>query len=311
MSKLLVVFGATGNQGGSIAHTVLDDSNLSQEYKVRGITRNASHSATEALKKKGAEIVEADMDTLSTLKPALDGAHTVFLTTNTQYSGNTREIESRQAKATADAAVAAGAKYIIWSSMVNVSKMSHGKLKNAAHFDVKEEVEEYIRSLPVKSAFYVPGCFMSNFHATMRPRPSPSGDGTFVWANPFAPDTEIPLIDITDTGKFIAPILENPDAYDGKALYCATQCRSVTDIVEALSKAAGKTVKHQQVSDEVFKGWLPETMRDALSDMYAHVRDDLYFGPNQKQEVEDSVRRAKGKLTTFEEFLEKNPLTLE
>jgi putative NADH-flavin reductase len=75
--KLLVVFGATGNQGGSIAETVLDDPELSNQYSVRAITRLSSNPKAQALQAKGAEIVEADLENPSTLKAALTGAHTV------------------------------------------------------------------------------------------------------------------------------------------------------------------------------------------------------------------------------------------
>jgi uncharacterized protein YbjT (DUF2867 family) len=40
MSKLLVFFGATGNQGGSVVNFVLNDPTLSKEYKIRAVTRD-------------------------------------------------------------------------------------------------------------------------------------------------------------------------------------------------------------------------------------------------------------------------------
>ncbi|WP_194162109.1 NmrA family NAD(P)-binding protein, partial [Moraxella catarrhalis] len=42
MSKLLTIFGATGNQGGSVIRAVLADSILLREFKLRAITRDAS-----------------------------------------------------------------------------------------------------------------------------------------------------------------------------------------------------------------------------------------------------------------------------
>jgi uncharacterized protein YbjT (DUF2867 family) len=57
MSKILTVFGATGNQGGSVIKNVLASSTLSKTYKIRGITRDASKPAAVALKDKGVEVV--------------------------------------------------------------------------------------------------------------------------------------------------------------------------------------------------------------------------------------------------------------
>jgi uncharacterized protein YbjT (DUF2867 family) len=53
MSKLITVFGATGNQGGSVIKNILADSTLSKTFKIRGITRDVSKPAAQALAKQG------------------------------------------------------------------------------------------------------------------------------------------------------------------------------------------------------------------------------------------------------------------
>jgi len=57
MSKILTVFGATGNQGGSVIRAILADPVLSKEFKIRGITRDTSKPAAQALVSKGVEVV--------------------------------------------------------------------------------------------------------------------------------------------------------------------------------------------------------------------------------------------------------------
>ncbi len=56
MSKLITVFGATGNQGGSVIKQILADAVLSKEFKIRGITRDTSKPAAQALTKQGVEL---------------------------------------------------------------------------------------------------------------------------------------------------------------------------------------------------------------------------------------------------------------
>ncbi|KAF2119765.1 hypothetical protein BDV96DRAFT_486632 [Lophiotrema nucula] len=304
--KLLVVFGATGQQGGSIADIALTDPELSQKYNVRAITRDANSSKAQALKSKGAEIVEADSDKPETLKTALTSANFVFAITITHYEGETRKNETRQAKAICDEAVKQGAEYIIWSSMSHPEKISGGNLKSVEHFDVKAEVEQYIRTLPVKSAHFAPGSFMQNLLGNQKPRPSPNGDGTYVMGNLLADDTKWPLIDITDTGKWVAAVLAEPDKYDGKFFAAAQGLYSNVEIAEAISKHTGKTVKHHQLPDEVFKGFLPPAhLKEWLFGMYLLIRDYGYYGKNMAEEVEWAKQQARGHLTTLEEFLKK------
>ncbi len=54
--KIVVVFGATGVQGGSVTRALLQDPVASQQFQVRAITRDPSKPAAVALVKDGAEV---------------------------------------------------------------------------------------------------------------------------------------------------------------------------------------------------------------------------------------------------------------
>ena len=73
---LLVVLGATGNQGGSVVTEYLALS--PQTHRIRGITRNAASKASQALASKGVEMVTADLDDVPSLRRAFDGASVIF-----------------------------------------------------------------------------------------------------------------------------------------------------------------------------------------------------------------------------------------
>ena len=79
-------------------------------------------------------------------------------------------VEIAQGKAMADAAVAEGVNFLIWSSLPNVTKMTAGKLSGVKHFDSKAEVESYIRGLSIKSAFYMPAFYMQNMTTLFKPK---------------------------------------------------------------------------------------------------------------------------------------------
>jgi uncharacterized protein YbjT (DUF2867 family) len=61
MSKLITVFGATGNQGGSVINHILADAQLSSEFKIRGITRDVNKPAAKALADKGVELATVSL----------------------------------------------------------------------------------------------------------------------------------------------------------------------------------------------------------------------------------------------------------
>jgi hypothetical protein len=82
MSKLLTVFGATGQQGGSLITYVLNHPTLSKLYHLRGITRDTSKKASLDLKNLGVEIIQADLNDPPSLIPAVSGSYAVFGVTN-------------------------------------------------------------------------------------------------------------------------------------------------------------------------------------------------------------------------------------
>lgn len=310
--QLLAVLGATGNQGYSVASTVLSDPELSARYDVRALARSTSSPKMQDLASLGATLAVADMDEPSTLPSALQGVNTLFFITATQYQGDTRAIETRQAKAVCEAALAAGVSYIIFSSMSHPAVLSGGKYKNVEHFDDKAEIEAYIRSLPCKSAFFAPASFMQNFMTHfMRPMPSREGDGSFVLANCAYGHSRMPFIDITETGKWVGAILAQPDKYEGKTFAAASEILSMDEVVAIVSRVTGKTVKHQNIPDEVFKGFMPEGMQQQLYEMWAFQRDFGYYGAEMDKEVAWAKENARGELTGLEAFLRKHNFALE
>jgi uncharacterized protein YbjT (DUF2867 family) len=48
--------------------------------------------------------------------------------------------------------------------------MTNGEITSAKHFDSKAEVETYIRTLDIKSMFFMAGWYMQNNASFMRPQ---------------------------------------------------------------------------------------------------------------------------------------------
>ncbi|KAL4994228.1 hypothetical protein BDV10DRAFT_9164 [Aspergillus recurvatus] len=311
--KTIVVIGATGQQGGSVINAILSSPTLSSAYSVRATTRDPSKPEAQELLKKGIDIVAADLNDPSSLRRAFTGADVVFANSVTIYDGRALEHELEHGRAMADAAVASGVSCIIYSTLPHAGNISSGRLKHMGHFDGKAEVEAYIRTLPIRSAFVAPGCFMSNFHESMAPHPNPHSakEGVYMLAMPVSPGTRLPLIDAYgDLGKWVAAILEDFDAYEGKILACATKLYTLTEAVEIMSQQSGKEVVYQQVPVDVWKGFLPPLMADHVAEMLQYFYEYGYYGEDTEAKVQWSAAQAKGRLTTLEEYIAKHPLQL-
>jgi uncharacterized protein YbjT (DUF2867 family) len=77
MTKLIVVCGATGGLGGSVASRMLQEG-----WKVRGITRNKDSAGAKALVEAGAELASANYGDVASLETAFQGADAIFGVTN-------------------------------------------------------------------------------------------------------------------------------------------------------------------------------------------------------------------------------------
>lgn len=82
MSKLLTVFGATGQQGGSLIAYALQNPQLNKMYNLRGVTRDTSKETARALRDRDVEVVQADLNDPASVLQAIAGSYAVFGVTN-------------------------------------------------------------------------------------------------------------------------------------------------------------------------------------------------------------------------------------
>ncbi|KAJ2866206.1 hypothetical protein GGI22_001338, partial [Coemansia erecta] len=170
MSQTVAIIGATGHQGGSVLHAL----HAAGKYKLVAVTRNSSSASAKEIQTKypDVELVAANLNDTESLKKAFNGADFVFGVTMfmqpdilDRISAGDEDAEFHQGKNIADAAIAAGVKNIIFSSLYSIDKLSGGKYPGALHFEKKDKIEQYIRSKSsvIRSAFVQLGFYMENF----------------------------------------------------------------------------------------------------------------------------------------------------
>ncbi len=230
--------------------------------------------------------------------------------TTPSFGPDAVDVEFHSAKMIADAAVEQGAQYIIFSTLPSVTEMSAGKYTRVTAFDAKAKAEQYIRGLPIKSAFCSLGSFMENLQSQTFLAPQPSPDGTWIMSRPVSSEVQLPLLDaVGDTGKFVGAILAEPDKYEGKTFCAATALYSLGEIIAALSKNTGKPIIYKKIPFEDFRKTIPFAP-DLWMDAF-HAQEELgYFGPDSEALVAWAAQHARGRLTTLDEYLQAHPFRL-
>ena len=71
--KIIVVVGATGRQGREVVRQLVGDG-----WRVKGLTRNTESKKALAVRALGAELVPADLDDITTLESAFQGAYGLY-----------------------------------------------------------------------------------------------------------------------------------------------------------------------------------------------------------------------------------------
>jgi uncharacterized protein YbjT (DUF2867 family) len=180
---LLVVLGATGNQGGPVISHFL--SLLPSPYALRAVTRNASSAKAAALVSQGVEVMVGDFNDPQSLDAVFSGASIIFSVTDFLQSmmsptlrekaaasgGNAgfyiRDYEAQQNKNIIDAAAKVSTlERFIYSSLPNMTKLSGGKYAHVYFSDSKGIAEEYGKltypKLWEKTSIFYAGFYLEN-----------------------------------------------------------------------------------------------------------------------------------------------------
>ncbi|KAI4160601.1 MAG: hypothetical protein LQ342_005622 [Letrouitia transgressa] len=122
-SSIVTVFGATGQQGGSVARSLLQ--NKTNRFKVCAVTRKPDSEASKSLASLGATVVKADGWNGEEMTKAFNGSWAAFVNTNSEDPGPT---EFDLGKNIVDSAAMAGVKHFVFSSGPPSTEMTGGKV---------------------------------------------------------------------------------------------------------------------------------------------------------------------------------------
>ena len=225
-SGLVLVAGATGQQGGSVARRLLEG-----RFRVRGVTRNVDSDAAKELTAMGAEIVRAEFTDPESLDAALEGVDAVFAVTTPFEAGV--DAETAQGVALVDAATAAGVDHFVYSSVASADKAT-----GVPHFESKYRVEEHLAASDLRWSVVAPVYFMGNlFFPDML---NGLKEGAYAIALPA--DLSLQQIAGEDIGAFVAHVLANADEFARTRIDIAGDELSSQQSADVLADILGKPI---------------------------------------------------------------------
>jgi len=252
--RLILVSGATGQQGGSVARNLLE-----RGFGVRALTRDPDKPEAKELAGLGAEVVSGDLEDASSIERVLDGVHGVFSVQQFFEAGYEGEV--RQGVRLADAAKSAGVEHYVYSSVGSAHRET-----GILHFESKWEVEEHVRGSGVSYTVLRPVFFMQNWEF-MR---EPILGGTL--PQPLDPDRPLQMLAVEDIGVFVAMAFENPDEWIGRMVDLAGDEMAMLEIADTFARVTGRQVDYVQVPWEGFE----EQMDEEATVMYRWFNDYGY-----------------------------------
>jgi uncharacterized protein YbjT (DUF2867 family) len=267
-SKIILVTGATGNQGGATARHL-----LSRGWTVHALVRDPEKQAAQELQKLGAVLVKGDLEDPASLRDAVNGVYGVFSVQALAHEPATLAAEVKQGKAIADAAKEAGVSHFVYSSVGGAERET-----GIDHFESKAEIERHIFALGLPATILRPVFFMNNLLYFQPPE-----SGEWVLALPLDPAKPMQMIACDDIGHFAADAFDAPEKFIGKQIELAGDEVAFPAVAELFAKITGIPTRFQ-----------PEPIEERMFE---------WFAESGYQADIDTLRKQHPKLLTLEEFL--------
>ena len=229
LEKILVT-GATGQQGGSLAKLLLQ-----KNHKVYALVRNIQSPAAQELKNEGANLVKGDLNNLDSLEQAVNGVDSIFLVGTPVEDGIEGEI--RRGKMMADIAKEKNVKHLVYSSVANEDRHT-----GIPHFESKYKVEQHIQNLGIPYTIIGPTFFMNNFLTYLKP-----GLEQGQLALPLSPYSILQQIALKNIAEFATLVLERRNSFLGKRIDIASDELTGEQAAKILSDELGREIKYIQV----------------------------------------------------------------
>ncbi|ADB29232.1 NmrA family protein [Kribbella flavida DSM 17836] len=258
MSDVVVVTGATGQQGGAVARRL-----LAAGVPVRALVRRPETAAAKAIAQAGAELVTADLTDPTSLGSALRGARAVFSVQTPDLADLGSDSERSQGENLVAAAREAGVAQYVHTSVAGVGdyvrQAAVGRTEgwSTHYWGSKARVGQLLPESGFESWTELrPAFFMENL---LRPSIWFEGMTGEAIVTVVSPQTRLPVVAVQDIGTAAAAAFADPVRFNGVALDLAGDIRTLPELAARLT-AVGAPARVEVVAAEEAKarGMVPE-----------------------------------------------------
>ncbi|OCK82065.1 NmrA-like family protein [Lepidopterella palustris CBS 459.81] len=240
MSRVLLITGATGKQGGAVVNSLLDSN-----FTILGVTRNASSPSALKLAAKHPKIklVQGDLNDPTTLfknaREVIDQSiWGVFSVQVPMGGGQTPQTEERQGKDLIDASIANDVKYFVYTSVDRGGEKSSSNPTSIPHFASKHNVEKHLEEKTAKGemqwTILRPTAFLDNLTPDMMGKIFAT-----TWKASLG-DKPLQCIATSDIGWFSAQAFMKPELYNRKSISLAGCDLTFAQANEIFKEKVGK-----------------------------------------------------------------------
>ena len=239
--KTILVTGATGAQGGSVAKALL----AGNKFAVRALTRNRNSERAIALYKSGAEIVEGDLNDRQSLQLAMKDCYGVYGVTN--YWEHF-EKEYDQGKNLIDTAKEMNIKHFMLHTLPDYNRLSSGAYPTP-QCDIKAELQRYAISKKLSATFMQVAFYYENYFSFFPLQYA--GNDTWKFGFPQG-TTKLAMISVEDVGGIVSTIFNHPAEYLGRTV-CAVGSDETCYVYAALmGKILGRKIRYNYITRDEF-----------------------------------------------------------